>query len=223
MLNYSEKLKVEFLILNDLDIVDISPLTDFVSKYMDCTVYDTNHLCRALKHDFDSKNVYAVGAGGKRVLRNPSIDIKKFDTISIKRIWKDGKPLGFSNIGDVKIKEESVLVDDIIGSGETLHFINSFAKSNDLEAVSLVMNNNPNDFKDENGVKGYKNTTCTLLVEGSGNDSYWYPAIYSLRHLLFKPKENPWYLRNMAQHYFENNLNGLEGVVKRLGESNGNK
>lgn len=220
MLNYNEKIKVEFLILNDLNIPDVSPLTDFISKYMDCVVYDINDLCKPLKYNFNSKNVYAVGDGGKTVLGN--INVKDFDVIPIKRIWKDGKLLGFSNIENVKIKEESVLVDDVIGSGETFYYLNSAGVS-DIDAVSLIMNSNPSDFKDENGVKGYKNTTCTLLVEGDGTDSYWYPAVYSLRHILWKPKENPWYLRNISRQYFKNNLEGIKKAVNRLGEINGNK
>jgi len=222
MLKYNEKLKVEFLILNDLNIPDVSPLTDFISKYMDCVVYDINDLCKSLKYNFNFKNVYAVGDGGKIVLGNININTKNFDVILIKRIWKDGKLLGFSNIENVKIKEKSVLIDDVIGSGKTLYYLNSAGVS-DMEAVSLIMNSNPSDFKDENGVKGYKNTTCTLLVEGNGTDSYWYPAVYSLRHILWKPKENSWYLKNIARQYFKNNLEGLEKALNRLGEINGSK
>jgi len=226
MFEYMKTEKTDFLLLNDMVLMetDLEDLIKFISHYMKCTVARTDELIELIQPMTMtySREVIGLGDGGE-LLGNRMLGKGRIKKLPMYREWKNGdynlrcdpptEPLA---IGNVQI------IDDVVASGESLYTARERLDplhSRNFSGLILVSSGNFNStFRSpDGGVVGYDKLTSALLVLGdSGSDPYWYPAIYSMRHLLFKQERDPQYLERVANRYFNGNTNSLKMMFKPL-------
>lgn len=224
MFDYVKTEKTDFLLLNDIipDQIGLGELTDFISQYMSCAVYRIDELTDLLKPlAIDSKEIIAIGDGGDLVSRK-LLTGREYKKLTIYRKWRDGNydfhyDIPFSSLGSSNVQ----IIDDVVASGETLSRVREILDPLQLRAFSATVliagGNFNNKYRtSDGGVYGYDSLVSALLVlSDSEDDPYWYPAIYSMRHLLFKQEQNPHYLERMSKRYF----NGDSGPLERILDS----
>ena len=217
MLKYVKRESVEFLLLLDMPGIEYGALKDFVSRHMRFSVRTFKELSKMAASKLPSERIYAIGTGGEEVMRYfPS---RSFDTIPLQRLWKNEFNDYYSDLPCLNITSPCCFVDDVVGSGKTLWFVKENISEQHAAAFCLIYNNNPSQYKDKNGILGYKETIASVIVDGIRGEPYWFPAIYSVRHLLEKPKKNPNYISNMAKRYFAGDTEGLARVVSLISQS----
>ena len=210
MLEIIENCTASFLLFNDLDVLS-GDFLDFAERYLPAMEIALSSL--DAHADIFPQDAYAIGEGGTFILSRLGIPPK--EVIWTGRVWNGKDHTFHSDPGDVPLPENPCLVDDVIGSGRTAHFLHERLSLRSPEIIALFYNLTPSECKDD-GIIGYQKTTGIIGVEGQCGDAYWHPAIYSVRHLLNKPASNPYYLHNMAERYFQGNLEGLEGAIATL-------
>lgn len=230
MLNYSKTVKTDFLLFNDIvpNEIDLGDLVDFIYQYMDCAMYTITELVSFFKPLLinNSDEIIAIGNGGELVTKklldtnNMKYDYKNF---SIYRKWHDGDyEFQYDMPNGILIDNNIHVIDDVVASGETLSRAREILDplhSRAFSATVLVAGGNLNsDYrKSDGGLSGYDRLTSALSVlSDSDDDPYWYPAIYSMRHLLFKKEHNPHYLERMSKRYFNGNSDSLEKILESI-------
>ena len=179
-----------------------------------------DYLMKELIEDFDS--VILLGVGGLRFFnffRNLSIfKNKRIIELKWSRSW-DGDNASFfeTNIDKFNIRNERIIIfEDVIASGETILNINSFLKKNNNKIISIIT-----CLMQETSPM-YSNSFCNTIVGNVINkststelDPFWYPPIYSLRHLLYGDIEMSKFYKNLNERYF-NNEKSVEKLIKEM-------
>ena len=172
-----------------------------------------------MKQNLDFDTILTAGEGGKQFF----IGMRNFankNVIYLKwhRIWNKDKSLGFeSDIDNYDLTNKKILImEDAIASGNTLiNLINDIEKRNGQVVgicASLIQETSPlikMSIKPTIvGVKINKTSDTSL-------DPFWYPPIYSLRHLLWGDEEMPLFYQTLNAKYFQNN-NDIETLIKKV-------
>lgn len=230
MFDYAKTEKTDFLLLNDIitDATGLRELTDFISQYMSCAVYRIDELTDLLKPLITgSKEIIAIGEGGELVCKK-LLAKREFKKLTMHRKWQDvnyefhySMSFGFLGSNDIQI------IDDVVASGETLHMVRKILDPSHLRAFSATVLVTSGNFSSryrtsDGGVHGYDNLVSALLVLSESEDNpYWHPAIYSMRHLLFKQKQDPQYLERISKRYFNGSINTLKKILESIKETCG--
>ena len=224
-----EKNDHSFIILDDKTSVitpKINKLFDLINSYdYDVSVIDIEDtaalIARSLKNkQFDT--IVTIGMGGKQVynsIKNESLFMgKNVYLVKWNRKWENDKSLGFdTNIDCFDFENKSVvLLEDVIASGNTLFTIMKEIENmgGDVEWIysSLIQESSPiinNSFC---------NTLAAVVIKSPENknlDPFWYPPIYSLRHLLYGDIEMENFYNILNEKYF-NNEKVVETYIKKI-------
>lgn len=228
-----EVVNSDFVILDDnsySDVEDIHAVSKEIEKYKytvnNINISDVMHrVASYLEKNIEfSKNVdliIAVGEGGTRTLEA----LNKFNIynnleqkfIVWSRNWKGESSNEFiTNIERIKLQgRKIILIEDVIATGETLYNIREKIKQMGGEVKGII-----------SAIISYespiKNKSFCKMIVGteikSNNknikDPFWYPPIYSLRHLFYGDKEMPYFYKTLNKRYFNNESN-VENLIKK--------
>ena len=187
-------------------VLNIKKIAKRVEKYL-------------IKQDLEFDTILTAGEGGKQFFKGMR-NFENKDVIYLKwhRIWDKNVSLGFeSDIDNYDLTNKKILIiEDVIASGNTLiNLINNIENRNGQVVgicASLIQETSPlikMSIKPTIvGVKINKTSDASL-------DPFWYPPIYSLRHLLWGDKEMPLFYEILNEKYFQNN-NDIEILIKKV-------
>ena len=195
-----------------LDIVDIEQMAEIIIK----RVKESNIV-------FDS--VITVGTGGlqlyKSIKNNPLLKDKNIYNIKWNRLWQKDKSLGFeTDLEKYKISNKTILLlEDVIASGNTLWTLKEELESsnNKIQMVACALIQESSSLLR----KSFSNTFSSMMICKPSNeklDPFWYPPIYSLRHLFYGDEEMEQFYETLNEKYF-NNDKLVETNIKALRRS----
>ena len=190
-------------------------------------VVDINSMAKIIINNVENSNIQfdailTVGTGGLQVYRQISeSDIFKNKIIyNIKwnRAWEKDKSIGFeTDIENYDIKDKKIIIlEDVIASGNTLWTLKDLLElyNNKIEMIYSILIQESSPLLN----KSFSNTFSSMMICKPSNeklDVFWYPPIYSLRHLLFGDDEMPSFYDTLGEKYF-NNENKVEKLIKRI-------
>ena len=152
------------------------------------------------------------------IKNNKVFDNKFIYNIKWSRYWKGDSFLGFeTNIDNYDIKNKRIIIiEDVIASGNTIWTLKEYLDNNNNEVVmicsALIQESSPIVNK------SFCETYSSMMIEKTENDEldpFWYPPIYSLRHLLFGDKEMNNFYNVFNEKYFNGN-NDVEVLIKKI-------
>ena len=217
-----------FLLFNDYcEITETQHLIVFLERYgykpLDLHIKElAAPLIHCLdRNQFDGRTLVAVGEGGKKMLR-AMVDIgllpAQVANICVK--WNREWAISGGNDYETDIDvwnfsgARLILVEDVIASGETIEAFASAveARGGSVESVvcGLISSNSPllADFR----LKIYSGASVGVTPDAK-LDPFWFPAIYSYRHMYFGEIEMPDIYQKMANNYFQGNIDGLRTAI----------
>ena len=226
MFRYAVRENTDFLLLNDMfpDNSQLENLTDFVSQHMKCTVHNVNQLIDLanpmLNLNINQAEILAVGGGGELVSKK-LLKGTYCQKIEVRRKWQcDTYQIYIGETPTLTGSKVHVL-DDVLASGETLfrvrEILDPLHEKIFSSTVLVTSGNVSSKYRNGGGVIGYRKLSSVLLVESDSNaDSYWYPAIYSMRHLLFNQDCDPRYLERISKKYFDGKLEAFRTIIEQI-------
>lgn len=168
---------------------------------------------------FDS--VILAGCGGKQMyesIKDSDFFLgKEILDITWHRIWNGENALGFeTNVENYSlINKRVIIIEDVIASGHTLWTLKNTLQKLGAEVIyvisALIQESSPII------TKSFCPTYSGVMIEKAKNkslDPFWYPPIYSLRHLLHGDNEMPNFYQILNTKYFNNN-NDVELLIKK--------
>lgn len=218
-----------FIILNDLSLKSKDILFNIfkeISKYnYQIKMFDISKLAMKIVKRFSKDKlifdtIITVGTGGKHFfesIKNNKIFLDK-EIINLKwhRLWNKEESLGFeTDILDYDLKGKKVLLmEDVIASGSTLITLNNEIKKRGGKVVAIVAS-----LIQETSLfieKSFASTYVAMKINKTLDitlDPFWYPPIYSLRHLLYGDEEMNDFYKILCEKYF-NNEDKIEKLIK---------
>lgn len=167
-------------------------------------------------------SIVLLGEGGKRFFKYLNMDntFSNKEVLCVKwsRYWKGNNSKEFeTNIDDFDIEgKRFLIVEDVVASGQTLLNIYEYIKKHggkiELLITCLIQESSPLVNK------SFVPTIAGEVIkkpDDSGQDPFWYPPIYSLRHLLYGDEEMPNIYSVLNNKYF-NDENIVENKIKEL-------
>ena len=224
-----EKNKNNFIILDDKTeriTKDYRKVFQEINQYgYQVDVVDIKNSANQILEELKTKEfdtIVTVGEGGRQVLssmkKNAFLRKKEIILLKWSRKWQEDKALGFStDIDDYDFKGKRIMIlEDVIASGNTL-----FTLKNEIEKrkgkvegiySSLIQESSPLVKKSFCPV-----TSIVMIASPSDKslDPFWYPPIYSLRHLIRGDEEMPAFYKVLNEKYFKNE-NRIEKMIKRI-------
>lgn len=222
-----------FIILDDKSYIinkEFENITNAIKKYnYNVKIIDINYASSILLQYLKKKNiifdtVVLVGTGGKNTfspIKNDTFfDRKEIIELQWHRKWNNSKSLGFeTNINNFDFKDKKIMLfEDVIASGSTIFTLKNLIEKNGGKVIGissiLIQETSPLINK------SFCNTYSSIMInkpEDINLDPFWYPPIYSLRHLLHGDDEMPNIYDELNKHYF-NNINNIELLVKEYRE-----
>ena len=229
---YLEKCSNNFIILDD-NSEKLNPDYKIITKKIESYKYDLITLNsynimknmvdyleeHCLNNCFDT--VVLAGCGGKQMYKG--IKRSKFflnkDVLDVTwhRIWNNETSLGFeTNIDNYNLNNRKIIIiEDVIASGNTLWTLkNTIEKLGaDVKYVisALIQESSPIINK------SFCPIYSGIMINKPQNellDPFWYPPIYSLRHLLHGDSEMPKFYQILNTKYF-NNEDSVELLIKK--------
>ena len=179
-----------------------------------------NFLSKNLIDEFDT--IILLGTGGSRFFNffenHMIFKDKKIIKLKWSRSWIGNNSNYFeTNIDEFNISEERIIIfEDVVASGETVLNINKYLEKNDNKIVMLItclmqetspMNN-----------KNFCKTIVGNVINRSNSldlDPFWYPPIYSLRHLIYGDEEMSNFYESLNSRYF-NGKKDVENLIKEV-------
>lgn len=174
----------------------------------------------SLIDDFDT--IVLLGEGGSKFFsyfKDFSIfKDKKIVNLKWSRSWAgDNANFFVTNIDEFEINDERIIIfEDVIASGETIMNIKDYLENNGNQIMLIItclmqetspMANN-NFCKTIVGNLINKSTAVDL-------DPFWYPPIYSLRHLIYGDEEMSEFYKSLNKRYF-NSSKTVENLIKKV-------
>ena len=218
-----------FIILDDKTFKitsKIIELTKMISQYgYDVDIIDIKDSAIKIVNDLKDKDfdtIVTVGTGGRQLYStiqdNETFKDKNIYLMKWNREWDKDKSLGFdTNINDFDLENKKIiLLEDVIASGNTLFTIKNEIENRggSLEWIysSLIQESSPII------LNNFCNTTAVVKINSLSDktlDPFWYPAIYSLRHLLSGDDEMNSFYEVLNEKYF-NNETKIEQYIKEM-------
>ena len=215
-----------FIILDDNTYCkkeDINKIGNQISKYnYRVKIVTINHLMEKIKSYLYLKNInlkdytiVTVGEGGKRAFE--ALNQKASEVIEVKwsRNWNSEISNEFiTNIEKFNFKlKKIIIIEDVIATGETLfNIISEIQKmGGDVKKIICAIISESSPLID----KSFKETIVAMKILSDDNqDPFWYPAIYSTRHLFYGDAEMPKFYEILNEKYFGNKK--IENEIKKM-------
>jgi len=174
------------------------------------------------KHNIDFDAVLLVGTGGKQVFKNiKDNDIfnnKEIYSVKWNREWDSDISIGFrTNLNHYNLNNKQIiLMEDVIASGNTLWtIVNEIRKYGGMvKGIFSILIQESSPIIE----RSFCPTYSIVMVNKPNNeelDPFWYPPIYSLRHLLYGDSEMSNIYNVLNEKYFNNN-DEIELEIKKI-------
>ena len=185
-------------------IINIEDLMKKIEEYINLEEKELNNY-----------TIVTVGQGGKTAANNIFKDNKERINIKWSRDWqKDNSNKFITDIENFCFKSKKIiLVEDVIATGETIFNIVSEIekRGGDVQKIicGIINDGSPLLFH------SFKPTIVAVKTKSiDAKDPFWYPAIYSTRHLFFGDSEMPDFYNTLKEKYFEDDK--IEKTIKNL-------
>lgn len=205
----NKKLDCDFYIFKDDNFkVNDQKLISYIKQYYNVVVDDLKYCAEDLKNEiYDNDYYLCVGEGGKNFYKQLNLvhPIKNKKFMCWHRTWKGEIEDGIAtDIDEIDFPEKKVvLIEDVIASGTTiLEIIEKLAQKGVIvkkvitaiiSGNSKLLENSPIDIK-----------YARIIGSKNSLNPFWFPAIYSYRHIFFGDNEMPSIYEIMDEKYFKN-------------------
>ena len=186
-------------------------------------------MARKVLKCFKKDNIYfdtvlTVGTGGKhffKAIENNKLFLNK-EIINLKwhRYWDNQKSLGFeTDIDKYDLKDKKILImEDVIASGMTLVVLKEeIEKRGGIVVATIASLIQEASFLKEKSIVPTYVTVKINKANDMSLDPFWYPPIYSFRHLLYGDEEMSNFYKILNEKYF-NNEDKIEKMIKKYRE-----
>lgn len=220
------EIKENFIILDDNTYPnkrDINRIGEEISKYdYKVKILSINNLMKKVKNYLYLKNInlkdytiVTVGEGGKQVFKALNKDALEVIEIKWSRNWKNEISNEFiTNIEDFNFKSKNIiLIEDVIATGETLYniILEIKRRGGDVKKIICAIINESSPLID----KSFAATiVAAKIISKDSKDPFWYPAIYSTRHLFYGDEEMPKFYGVLNDKYFKDDK--IEKEIKKM-------
>ena len=159
--------------------------------------------------------IVTVGEGGKQVFKALNKDALEVIEIKWSRNWKSEISNEFiTNIETFNFKSKNIiLIEDVIATGETLYNIifEIKRKGGNVKKIICAIINESSPLID----KSFAETIVAAKIMSKDSENpFWYPAIYSTRHLFYGDEEMPKFYEVLNDKYFKDDK--IEREIKKM-------
>ena len=220
------EIKENFIILDDNTYPNkknINRIGEKISKYdYKVKILSINNLMEKVRNYLYLKNInlkdytiVTVGEGGKQVFKALNKDALEVIEIKWSRNWKSEISNEFiTNIETFNFKSKNIiLIEDVIATGETLYNIifEIKRKGGNVKKIICAIINESSPLID----KSFAETIVAAKIMSKDSENpFWYPAIYSTRHLFYGDEEMPKFYEVLNDKYFKEDK--IEKEIKRI-------
>lgn len=220
------EIKENFIILDDNTYPNkknINRIGEEISKYdYKVKILSINNLMEKVRNYLYLKNInlkdytiVTVGEGGKQVFKALNKDALEVIEIKWSRNWKSEISNEFiTNIETFNFKSKNImLIEDVIATGETLYNIifEIKRKGGNVKKIICAIINESSPLID----KSFAETiVATKIISKDSENPFWYPAIYSTRHLFYGDEEMPKFYEVLNDKYFKDDK--IEREIKKM-------
>ena len=218
--------EADFIILNDntyINLEHICKIKRFIESYnYRVEILLLNQLMESIKEylkslEIELKNytIVAIGEGGKKAVEALNLNLN-FSELKWSRVWKNNVSEKFiTNVEEFDYSnKEIILIEDVIATGETLFNVVSEIEKRGgkiIKIISAIINEGS-----PLSTKSFKETIISKKIKNKfRKDPYWYPAIYSTRHLFYGDNEMPNFYKIFNEKYFRNE-DKIEKEIKKM-------
>lgn len=220
------EIKKNFIILDDntyLNKKNINRIGEEISKYdYKVKILSTNNLMKKVRNYLYLKNInlkdytiVTVGEGGKQVFKALNKDALEVIEIKWSRNWKSEISNEFiTNIEDFNFKSKNIiLIEDVIATGATIYniILEIKRKGGNVKKIICAIINEGSPLID----KSFAETiVAAKIISKDSENPFWYPAIYSTRHLFYGDEEMPKFYEVLNNKYFKDDK--IEKEIKKM-------
>ena len=220
------EIKENFIILDDNTYPNkknINRIGEEISKYdYKVKILSINNLMEKVRNYLYLKNInlkdytiVTVGEGGKQVFKALNKDALEVIEIKWSRNWKSEISNEFiTNIETFNFKSKNIiLIEDVIATGETLYNIifEIKRKGGNVKKIICAIINESSPLID----KSFAETIVAAKIMSKDSENpFWYPAIYSTRHLFYGDEEMPKFYEVHNDKYFKDDK--IEREIKKM-------
>ncbi len=220
------EIKENFIILDDNTYPNkknINRIGEEISKYdYKVKILSINNLMEKVRNYLYLKNInlkdytiVTVGEGGKQVFKALNKDALEVIEIKWSRNWKSEISNEFiTNIETFNFKSKNIiLIEDVIATGETLYNIifEIKRKGGNVKKIICAIINESSPLID----KSFAETIVAAKIMSKDSENpFWYPAIYSTRHLFYGDEEMPKFYEVLNDKYFKDDK--IEREIKKM-------
>lgn len=220
------EIKENFIILDDNTYPNkknINRIGEEISKYdYKVKILSINNLMKKVRNYLYLKNInlkdytiVTVGEGGKQVFKALNKDALEVIEIKWSRNWKSEISNEFiTNIEAFNFKSKNIiLIEDVIATGETLYNIifEIKRKGGNVKKIICAIINESSPLID----KSFAETiVAAKIISKDSENPFWYPAIYSTRHLFYGDEEMPKFYEVLNDKYFKDDK--IEKEIKKM-------
>ena len=220
------EIKENFIILDDNTYPNkknINRIGEEISKYdYKVKILSINNLMEKVRNYLYLKNInlkdytiVTVGEGGKQVFKALNKDALEVIEIKWSRNWKSEISNEFiTNIEAFNFKSKNIiLIEDVIATGETLYNIifEIKRKGGNVKKIICAIINESSPLID----KSFAETIVAAKIMSKDSENpFWYPAIYSTRHLFYGDEEMPKFYEVLNDKYFKDDK--IEREIKKM-------
>lgn len=220
------EIKENFIILDDNTYPNkknINRIGEEISKYdYKVKILSINNLMEKVRNYLYLKNInlkdytiVTVGEGGKQVFKALNKDALEVIEIKWSRNWKSEISNEFiTNIETFNFKSKNIiLIEDVIATGETLYNIifEIKRKGGNVKKIICAIINESSPLID----KSFAETiVAAKIISKDSENPFWYPAIYSTRHLFYGDEEMPKFYEVLNDKYFKDDI--IEREIKKM-------
>lgn len=152
--------------------------------------------------------VILIGNGGKLLFHELEkiIEIKNIDIVSFMFQKKWSKEEKNAVIGNNIAGKNILLLDDVVATGDTIREVVSEIDRNEGNIKGIVVGVMSENYKeiDKISIIGYK--LCNKEKGNSKDNPFWFPPIYSIRHILNNENGMPYFAETFADKYFNGDI-----------------
>lgn len=220
------EIKENFIILDDNTYPNkknINRIGEEISKYdYKVKILSINNLMEKVRNYLYLKNInlkdytiVTVGEGGRQVFKALNKDGLEVIEIKWSRNWKSEISNEFiTNIEAFNFKSKNIiLIEDVIATGETLYNIifEIKRKGGNVKKIICAIINESSPLID----KSFAETiVAAKIISKDSENPFWYPAIYSTRHLFYGDEEMPKFYEVLNDKYFKDDK--IEKEIKKM-------
>ena len=220
------EIKENFIILDDNTYPNkknINRIGEEISKYdYKVKILSINNLMEKVRNYLYLKNInlkdytiVTVGEGGKQVFKALNKDALEVIEIKWSRNWKSEISNEFiTNIEAFNFKSKNIiLIEDVIATGETLYNIifEIKRKGGNVKKIICAIINESSPLIDKSLAE---TIVAAKIISKDSENPFWYPAIYSTRHLFYGDEEMPKFYEVLNDKYFKEDK--IEKEIKRI-------